>query len=714
MKLKTFFTVNLMLMSFWVMAQNITITGSVFFGQVENAQPLPQYPVFASSTEVLLAEATTDDSGNYFFEFSEDQLSDWNSVVFITVYDFCTGEQEVSIVSAETVSVFSDVNLNICSYEGSIDPPTNCQAFFTYEQIGVAPYEAAFFDLSFVYPPASSWQWDFGDGTSSNEPNPTHEWAEPGEYEVTLTIANDSCSATFTSIVLLDEVVDCNCPEYWEPVCVLSATGDTITFSNICFAICEGFTEEDVFDCEWEDPCDCDSVWDPVCVLSSDGMIISFPNECIAICEGFGPASFVDCEYDCDCPDDWDPVCVISEEGENQIFLNACWAECFGYDPESFGDCSWGTADCYADFYVTSEDPINIVGLEVVFVDVSYISEGEIISWSWDFGDGTTSDEQNPSHEYAEEGVYEVSLEIETSEGCTSVYFHHLFVADEGYYESPDCQAMFYIELANEEGTSFAFYDSSIGENLNWLWDFGDGNNSNEQNPTHTYETPGLYFVNLTVWNEECSSTVTLLVFSDPDVWYENECLALFVPFIGGDPATGIGENFVFFLNMSSPDAVSFNWDFGDGNTRSESNPNYEYETGGTYGVTLTITTADGCTNAFTATITIGEGDDEDGFTGTPQYSLTTDVSDVEAISETAVFPNPVSNNANFRFNLAEAGNYSIDLIGLDGSLLVSQRGSGLKGVNNVSIDVDELADGLYFARIQSGTATTTLKVVKD
>lgn len=1061
MKLKTFYTFCLTLLSFWVMAQTVTVSGYVFIGEGENAQPLPGYPVTAITLDGMLTDAITDESGFYSFEFDGEPSPIGGFLVILSVFDFCTGDEEQVALTAEPGDVDIEADFYICLDDDPDDPPATCEAFFTYEQIGVEPYEAAFFDLSFVFPPATSWEWNFGDGTSSNEPNPIHEWAEPGEYEVTLTITNDSCSASYTAIVWLDDVIECNCPEYWDPVCVLTAAGDTITFSNICFAECEGFTDEDVFDCEWEDPCDCEFVWDPVCVISPDGVIFSFPNECFAICEGYGPDSFVDCEDDCncydlwdpvcvindagdiitysndcfamcdgygpedfidceddcecddvfdpvcvllpetgiiltfenaclaecagfgedtfvdceddcicpdiwepvcvatggaiitfpnacfaecegfgpedfvdcidecdcpdeyapvcvatpsggfitfqnacyaecegftpdvyfpcdgcecpefydpvcvltddgdiiefdnfcfaqcegygpdsfvdceddcncpdvwepvcvatfagiitfpnacfancagfgedsfvecddecicpeiwdpvcvetpdggiltfpnscyaecegftadmyfecdgcecpdyydpvcvitetgdivefinfcfaqcegygpdsfvdcedecDCPDEWDPVCVISDWGEILTFPNACFAECEGFDPEWFVDCDW-EQDCYAEFYVNSDSPIGIIGLEVTFQDVSYTSEGEIISWFWDFGDGNISEEQNPTHEYAEEGIYEVVLEIVTSEGCTSVYVLHLCVADDGYYEGPDCQAMFYFELANDAGTSFAFHDSSIGDNDYWLWDFGDGNSSDEQNPVHTYENPGIYFVTLTVGNEECTSSVTMLVFSDPDVWYENDCLALFVPFIGGDPTTGTGENFVFFLNMSSPDAVEFQWDFGDGNTSDEFIPIYEYETGGTYEVTLTITTASGCTNAFTATITVGAGD-EDGFTGAPQYSLTTDVDDLGTISETAVFPNPVTSQANFKFSLAESGNYSIDLIGLDGSLITTQRGSGVKGINTVAIDVANLADGLYFARIQSGTDTKTLKVIKD
>ena len=133
----------------------------------------------------------------------------------------------------------------------------------------------------------------------------------------------------------------CDCTDEYEPVCVeIEVNGETliITFPNACYAECEGFTEDQYFECD-EDGCDCDDEYNPVCVESPDGGIIEFDNECEALCEGFTPNDFVDCENDgCDCPNEYDPVCVETAGGIIE-FINACYAECEGFTEEDFVDC---------------------------------------------------------------------------------------------------------------------------------------------------------------------------------------------------------------------------------------------------------------------------------------------------------------------------------------------------------------------------------------
>lgn len=882
MNLKTFYTFGLMLLSFWGMSQTANISGHVYFGAAEVAQPIPGYPVMVVTATGDVFDAVTDDSGFYTVEFEATITPFLDFLAIVYVFDFCTGEEQEIHLAAIPGNLTFVIDFYVCTDDDPVDPPVVCDAYFYYEQVSVQPYEVAFYDVSYSFPPTTSWMWNFGDGTTSTEPNPTHEWAETGSYEVSLTIASDSCTSTFTSIVWIDDIISCNCPEYWDPVCAVNDAGDTVTFSNICFAECEGYTDDQLFECDWVDPCNCDFIWDPVCVATPDGLIISFPNQCFAECEGYGadtyvncgddcncfdlyapvcvqtadgqiitfsndcyamcagygpdsfvncndcnctdewnpvcvatggailtfpnpcyaecegygpdsyvdcvddcvcpdvwapvcvatpaggfltfpnacyaecegftadmyfpcdggcdcpenydpvcvimpdgqiiefinacfaqcegygPDSFVDCQNDCNCPDVWDPVCVTTG-GAIFTFPNACFAECEGYGPDSYVDCNW-QQDCYAEFYINYDNPIGIIGLEVSFTDASYASTGEIISWAWNFGDGTISSEQNPTHLFPGEGIYEVSLEIETSEGCTSVFELHICVGNGGSYEGPDCQAIFYFDLANDVGTSFAFHDVSIGDLTYWSWDFGDGTSSSEQNPVHVYENPGVYIVTLTVGNDDCSSTVSMLVFSDPNVWYENECLALFVPFIGGDPSNDLDDNTVFFLNMSSPDAVEFQWDFGDGSTSDEFIPIHQYQAGGTYEVSLTIISASGCTNTLSATVNL----DEDDFTATPQYSLTTDVEDVKEMTAIAAFPNPTSGKVNFRFELPEAGKYNIDLMSINGAKVQSTAGEGQKGSNTAVMNVETLPDGIYFARVQCHSGTTTFRIVKD
>jgi PKD repeat protein len=152
----------------------------------------------------------------------------------------------------------------------------------------------------------------------------------------------------------------------------------------------------------------------------------------------------------------------------------------------------------------------------IQFHDFSY---GDVQEYFWDFGDGTTSEEVNPVHEYAEEGEYEVCLTILANDGeCESVFCQEVIVGDEFPWD--ECEAYFEYHYAdsvdmNINMSEVYFYDLSLGEMNEWHWDFGDGNTSNEQNPVHEYEESGMYWVCLTAINieEECESEFCLPVF---------------------------------------------------------------------------------------------------------------------------------------------------------------------------------------------------------
>jgi PKD repeat protein len=127
------------------------------------------------------------------------------------------------------------------------------------------------------------------------------------------------------------------------------------------------------------------------------------------------------------------------------------------------------------------------------------------------------------------------------------------------------------------------FSDMSTGYPTGWHWDFGDGNTSGEQNPTHTYQGGGLYDVILTVSNEAGSDT-------------HAESGYISVTGLNADftasPNRGEAPLTVNFTNQSSGypyPPSSWEWDFGDGNSSTERDPTYIYTQNGAYTVTLTV-----------------------------------------------------------------------------------------------------------------------------
>lgn len=141
-------------------------------------------------------------------------------------------------------------------------------------------------------------------------------------------------------------------------------------------------------------------------------------------------------------------------------------------------------------------------------VDVAFTNASEYAaSVLWDFGDGATSTEFDPVHQYAQPGVYDVSLRVTGHQGLVTETVHHAVVT-----VLPSPTALFEFEpyevIAPTE--EVRFIDLSSDDVLEYLWNFGDGNTSTEQHPRHSYEEAGLYSISLSVRNDfGCTDTHT-------------------------------------------------------------------------------------------------------------------------------------------------------------------------------------------------------------
>lgn len=124
----------------------------------------------------------------------------------------------------------------------------------------------------------------------------------------------------------------------------------------------------------------------------------------------------------------------------------------------------------------------------VQFLDTT---SGKPTSWSWTFGDGSTSTLQNPTHAYAAAGTFTVTLQ---AGGGTAN--HTLVVSPVG---SGSKAAFSYLPTAPVSGQSVTFRDTSTGSPTAWSWSFGDGASSSQATPSHTYASAGIYNVSLQV-----------------------------------------------------------------------------------------------------------------------------------------------------------------------------------------------------------------------
>lgn len=224
------------------------------------------------------------------------------------------------------------------------------------------------------------------------------------------------------------------------------------------------------------------------------------------------------------------------------------------------------------------------LGVPTIFNDSSIFVD----SWLWDFGDGNTSTDQNPSYTFSTSGIQNVTLIGTSTEGCESVLELSVEV-----FPNPLSNFDF---VGSCVGDEIQFNGLSNNNIVEWLWDFGDGNTSIDQNPSHTYINPNTYNVYLSVIDGNgCSNDTTQLVdiYDTPNVN------------INGFNLEGCSPHcFNLISETSSSDSiVSWNWILSNGVSYSSQNVN-DCITNNTsndisYGVWLEATTEWGCTNSI-------------------------------------------------------------------------------------------------------------------
>ena len=235
----------------------------------------------------------------------------------------------------------------------------------------------------------------------------------------------------------------------------------------------------------------------------------------------------------------------------------------------------------------TSNATSGTAPLSVQFNDTSSNSP---TSWLWNFGDGGSSTQQNPTYTYNTPGTYNVTLTAYNGAGNNTV--------TETNYINVNAPAPVASFTSNAtSGTaplSVQFNDTSSNSPTSWLWTFGDGGSSTLQNPTYTYNTPGTYDVTLTATNAGGNN-------SDTQTGFITVNYAAPVAGFTENTTSGLNPLNVQFNDQSTGNVTSYYWTFGDGGSSILQNPTYTYTTPGTYTVTETVT-GPGGNNTITLT----------------------------------------------------------------------------------------------------------------
>ncbi len=173
------------------------------------------------------------------------------------------------------------------------------------------------------------------------------------------------------------------------------------------------------------------------------------------------------------------------------------------YSVKSNWSASWSVhinSPPNADFITTPEFPTDLITIH--FNSTATDDDGVIVSWRWDFGDGSNSTNQNSTHRYADDGLYKVELTVYDNRGQSdniTKFIEVLNVAPTANYR---------YNASFRGSLNVSFHDNSTdpdGTIISWYWLFGDGNHSTIRNPTHLYSNFGRYNVTLIVWDDDGS-----------------------------------------------------------------------------------------------------------------------------------------------------------------------------------------------------------------
>ena len=211
---------------------------------------------------------------------------------------------------------------------------------------------------------------------------------------------------------------------------------------------------------------------------------------------------------------------------------------------------------------------------------------GSEYTYEWDFGNGNTSSIENPPDQtYNSAGTYTISLNmVNTDNSCSSNSVEEITISN--------YQADFSFPTVVCVGELVEFTDNSTAGANQWDWNFGGQGNSSSQDPSFSFGAPGVYSIQLSSdnTNSGCSGSIAA------DITVE----ATPSPSFTSDITTDCSPATINFINTSAG-GVEYLWDFGNGQTFSGENPpSQTYNSSGSYTVSLSMATANGCSGVTT------------------------------------------------------------------------------------------------------------------
>ena len=484
-------------------------------------------------SKVIAAQTTTAANGYYSMNIAIGALGSWPYIVTAAKNGYESGSLGVTV----SVTLTFPIGIRV-----TVSPtPANVQ-INAYPIVSTnGPYTAEASDpISFSSAGSSDpdgsiakYEWSFGDGNSSTAANPTYAYKDPGTYTVRLTVTDNTNLVTYvttTSTIAAKQPVA-------DPGGPYSGGVD----KPISFNATGSYDLDGTIDAYF---------WD-----FGDGNNSTEANATHAYTN---LGNFT--------------VTLTVTDNHNASTTSSTWIYVIANPP---------VADAGGPYMSTAVDPVNFDS------SGSHDPDGTIVEYVWDFGDGGNSTEANPTHVYTLQGNYTVTLTVVDNDDATVTAYTWCNVSPRPPLANANGP---YSGITGEPiAFSAAGSEDLDGEIVEYRWSFDDGTGSFfEENPSHTFTEPATYTVSLTVTDSDgLTHTVTA------------ECVVELPPNVmptsnANGPYEAYVKEAVSFSSVGSDDEdgeiVSYEWDFGDGGTSSESNPTHEFEDAGTYTVTLTVT----------------------------------------------------------------------------------------------------------------------------
>jgi gliding motility-associated-like protein len=572
----------------YTIAAGCTDTIKIERGVVVGTKPTAAFSADILSTcadkPVTFTDASTGSPNEWFWSFGDGSSSSQQS----PKHDYKdTGVFTITLIALNNGCADTAMKTKYVTINGPV-------ANFTYTKACTSPGNYSFKDKSIA---ADSWSWNFGDGSSSTDQNPSHFYSTPGTYAVALTVTNNTTGCTYTKTINLKVITEtagftndaegCRNTNVvfkgnnLDPANISLYTwnfGDGKTDTSSIDTIKHVFNQQGVYDVSLQikdvDGC-VYSITKPA-AINIEGPTAAFSSSTAGVCLN-SPVTFVDQstgpnpiqEWRWDYGDNKSETLnsppfthVYDSIGVYSVYLTVTDSK--GCKGSLFKKDEVVISQPEAKF---SADTLSCTTYAVNFYDFSNASPKSV--YTWDFGDSSISSDQNPTHLYAQEGTYNITLSIQDEFGCTSTAIKPNYVT----IGNPAANFSISDSVSNCPPLIVNVVNNSA--NFSTIkWDFGDGTTSNVLNPSHFYSQVGTFDLVLTIGSAgTCAATATKQITIDGP-----QGTFTYTNIEGCNP---LETQF----SVKTAKDISYIWDFSDGTTQQTALPqtSHVYTTTGHY-----------------------------------------------------------------------------------------------------------------------------------